>query len=222
MRMNVNNRKKMRLAILGAALCIWGPQAYAVAIVTDTSTTVSIPGLTTFSTSGDQMTGMTVQAVFSGGLTETRPWAATGAGSGGVTGTGWSMSQSGTTFNVNSWGFSNTTGQTLLDLVFEGAPGLTVFDIDSGTAGGSTPGSAEGRDFDTNLADDSFVTATYSLAVGIGATAAVGDIFHRLSVNFEVDAGDGVAGNFNFTQDTDNDSRLSQVPEPALPSHSWV
>jgi hypothetical protein len=201
-------KKKMGIALF-SMLAIWGWQAHAVVIVTDMSIVDTIPGLAGSTTFGDDMDDMTVQANFADGTNEILSWADTGPGSGGVTGTNWSLTQSGNTFTSLSWTFTNSTGSAVLDLELNGAPGFTIFDTFFGGIG--TPGSGGGKDFDTNLLDDSFVTATYSRAVAIGAAPAVGDIFHLLSVDF---GSTGVSdSSFNITQDTD--TGLVPIP-PAL------
>ncbi|MEW5942488.1 MAG: PEP-CTERM sorting domain-containing protein [Pseudomonadota bacterium] len=188
---------------LSAPVC-----ANATTISTDASITDSIPGLTGFATFGDQMAGMTVQAIFANQLNETRSWGATGAGAGGAFGTGWSLTESGDTFS-NSWVFTNNTGAALLGLVLDARPGLTVFDRTFGGAFG-TPGSARGLDFAETPTTAG--TAIYSLQVAIGADPAVGDLWHMLSVSFD----QGLRGDWTFVQDTDSDLRSTHpAPEPA-------
>lgn len=188
----------------------------AVTVVLDTSNVVDIPALTGFQTTGADMDNMTVTAVFRNGTSQTLSWADTGVASGGVTGANWSLTQTGDTFTGLSWSMTNTTGAGLLSLAFDGAPGLTVFDTTFNNLVG-TAGSALGKDFATNLAGDSAITATYSNAVAINGASAVGDIFHNIFVDFSQYG--GAFGNFMITQDTDNDSRLNEVPVPAA---AWL
>lgn len=205
----------MLLAGLTAAILSIGQVQAAVIHQNDTTNTDVIPGLTGFGTTGAMMNGMTVTAVFSGGA-EVAYWGATGASSGGVTGTGWSISQSDSTYG-NPWSFSFTVGAAplqLMKLIFNGSTGLTVFDrtptdvSDSSTWG--TPGSAQGWDLEFT---DSSISAlvTYSDQIAIGADPAIGDLWHTLTVDF---GANGIRQNFAFIQDTDNDSRFG-VPEPA-------
>ncbi|MHB1359358.1 MAG: PEP-CTERM sorting domain-containing protein [Rhodocyclaceae bacterium] len=201
----------MALAGLATGLLAVGQAQAAVTYVTDTSNTVSIPGLTGFSTDGSQMSGMLVTAVF-GNTSQALSWATTGATSGGVTGAGWSLTQLGNTYG-SDWNFSFTSTthiQTLTQLILNGSFGLTVFDRtppDSGDWG--TPGSAQG--WDLEFADSTIVaTATYSDQVAIGAAAPLGDLWHTLTIDF---GQNGISQNFAFVQDTDNDSRYG-VPEP--------
>jgi hypothetical protein len=207
---------KGRIGIAAAAL-VWGlfsfQSANAAVIVTDLSTVNMVPGISQFTTDGADMVGMSVTVNFLGGGSETAIWGATGAQSGAAVGTGWSISETGDTFNTNAWSadFGNLQ---VTSFVLDATTGLTLFDKDFDPLPG-TPGSADGRDFATTLVQDALVQATYSNVVGIGATPPVGDIFHMLTVSFaEVENGT-VSGLFDFTQDTDNDIRI-QIPEPAM------
>lgn len=187
--------------------------AHAAAIVKDTSVVSNIPGIASFQTFGDEMTNMSVQAIFSGGLNQTLSWAATGAGAGGVTGAGWSLSVSGDTFAA-LWNFTinqNANLGQLTTLVLSGNPGLVTFDTADPNPG--TPNSAQGADF--GITDDvlnAAATATYSDVVAVIPNAFVGDEFHVLTVSFA--AGQGPRADFLFRQDTDNDIRRFQAPEP--------
>jgi hypothetical protein len=211
----LNKFKKTGSALaVGLALALAGNAANAaVAYVEDTTTTSNIPGLTGFTTNGSQMSGMSVTAIFSGGLNQTLSWATTGATSGGVTGSGWGLSLGSDSFG-GSWNFSFTAVTaglgTLTQLILNGDTGLTVFDRSFGGAG--TPGSASGWDFGFISGFDGDATATYSDIVAIIPSAPVGDLFHKLTIDF---GQGGPSSDFSFVQDTDNDSRLNQVPEPA-------
>jgi hypothetical protein len=202
--------RKMKIitkaALAGAAL-LMASQASAVIISTDNTITDTIPGLTGFSTTGSMMDGMSVTAIFTSGLNQTLSWADTGANSGGVTGTGWSLSVTGDTFNDNAWTM-DTGNLTLTDLILDGTTGLTVFDRTFDNLVG-TAGSALGKDIDTG------VTAQYSRQVAIAPDAPVGDLWHVVSVDFTDVGSGGVSGTFTFSQDTDNDSRFADVPAPA-------
>lgn len=184
---------------------VMAPQASAVTIVKDNTITDSIPGLTGFATNGAMMDGMSVTATFDNGISQTLIWADTGLTSGGVSGTGWSLSVTGDTFSDNAWTM-NTGSLTLTNLKLDGTTGLTVFDTTFRNLVG-TDGSALGKDIDTGT------TATYSRNVAINPNAPVGDIYHVVDVSF---LPDGVQGAFTFSQDTDNDSRFSTVPEPTI------
>src|SRR5574343_962079 len=145
--MNMTQRKylPMLLAGLTAATLTIGQAQAAVSYANDATNTVSIPGLTGFGTTGAMMSGMTVTATFAGG-TEVAYWGTTGAISGGVSGSGWSISQSDTTYD-SPWNFAFAAGTALqlTKLVFNGATGLTVFDRTFGDDWGPD-GSAPGFD----------------------------------------------------------------------------
>jgi hypothetical protein len=207
-------RRLQPLVFLVAFLAAAAPRAQAATIGFDNSNVVSIPGLTGFQTLGSMMDGMTVTATFSNGLVESRSWADTGASSGGVSGTGWSLGLNGDSFST-PWNYvdSDTSGRTLVSLELDGSTGLTVFDTTFGGQVG-TIGSSLGATFFTNLASDASVVATYSRPIAIGAAAPVLDVYQVVSVNFSGLAGGGANQSFNFIQDTDNDSRFA-VPEPS-------
>ena len=101
---------------------------------------------------GADMTGIEVTASFTGGVTETFTWAALTADSGGVTGTGWSLSQVGETFGefdtvnnvlVGAWTLTNNSAT--LDSLFINLLSGFVFDTEFGDA--SANGSGSGREF---------------------------------------------------------------------------
>jgi hypothetical protein len=191
---------------LGAASTVEGA-----VILVDNTNPQSIPGLTGFSTTGAMMSGMSVTAVFDT-FTETRAWGTTGPTAGGVSGSGWALTEVGDTFG-GTWSFVNSGAGLLTRLILDGISGLTVFDKTNPSFG--TDGSAQGLDFVTNLAGDATIVATYRNPVAIGAAGAVGDIFHVVDVSFVGLSAGGVRTNFQFNQDTDNDSRFT-VPEPGL------
>jgi hypothetical protein len=155
-------------------------------------------------------------ATFSGGLSQTLAWATTGANSGGVSGTRWSLSLDGDSFS-NRWNFifldQGSLGQ-LTKLVLDGSTGLTIFDRTTVGDIVGTPGSAQGLDFSFNSGCGScMANATYSGLTSIGGAAAVGDLWQTLTVDFT--GGTGPRTNFAFLQDTDNDSRfVPGIPEP--------
>lgn len=185
-----------------------------VAVSKDLTTTVSIPGLTGFSSTGADMDGLSVTASFSGGFSQTLAWADTGGTSGGVSGAGWGLSVTGDTFTA-SWLFTNSGLGELTSLILDasGPRQITVFDATLPPPG--TPGSASGRDFEVVAACAGCTgTAVYSNAVGITPELPVGDLFHTLTVSFELGTGPG--GDWSFGQDTDNDirARIGFVPEP--------
>ena len=78
---------KRLLAAIAVAATLSAPASGATITYFTTGSQDNIPGLTGFTTFGDQMDGMRVTACFSAaGCQSTLVWADTGAGSGGVTG----------------------------------------------------------------------------------------------------------------------------------------
>jgi hypothetical protein len=171
-----------------------------------------IPGLTGFQTTGAMMNGMNVTACFSGIGCETRAWAAGGgADSGGVSGTDWTLRLTGDSF-FQSWQFDFTDdpGQ-LQTLLLDGRGALTIFDRTLGGAVG-TPGSALGRDWTSALGDNTTINVTFLDPTTINGAPPVNDIFQQVFVDF---GATGPRIDFTFRQDTDNDSRFNDVPEPS-------
>jgi hypothetical protein len=217
-------KTKLISILSGAALLALGSGGAKSAVIIFDGGLDSITGVANFVTLGDAMAGMTVRATFADGFTETLVWAATGPGAGGVTGDGWSVNQSGDTFNDLSWAVDVTRldGQglpiELSELHLEGAPGLTLFDVEppngSFTTEPGTENSASGKRFVSDLADDDDIVATYSNQIQINADPPVGDLWHTLTIDFSGRDDGGVFGSFAFSQDADSDERLIQVPEP--------
>ncbi len=203
------------IAATAACLAVTTATASSVNYGTVNAPTADLPGLTGFQTTGADMTGLSVTATFTGGVTQTMAWSTTGAGSGGVSGTGWGLSLDGDSFG-GLWNFTfdpqYTLGQ-LTRLVLDGSTGLTVLDRTLPNDG--TPGSAQGLDFSfaSDTCDSCAVDATYSGLTSIGGAAALGDLWQTLTVDF-LDT-TGPRTDWSFVQDTDNDSRfIPGVPEP--------
>jgi hypothetical protein len=210
--MKLSSRAFLLSAVVGAALVATGAQAATV--VKNAGTPSAIPGLTGFATTGAMMTGLSIQAIFSNGLNETLVWGTTGAASGGVFGAGWSLSMDGDSFTDNIWNFQinqNSNLGQLTTLVIDGSNALTVLDTSNPSPG--TGGSASGKNFAMQLAAfDAIATATYDNEVSIIPDPAVTDLYQRVTVTFA--QGGGPRESFLFSQDTDNDSRFNDVPEP--------
>lgn len=188
-----------------------------VVVSKDLTTSVLIPGLTGFSSSGADMDGLSVTASFANGFTQALAWADTGLTSGGVSGTGWGLSVDGDTFGA-PWLFTFAPGGSLgllTSLILDASGPLQITIFDSSAPQPGTPGSASGGDFTTfSGCDNCNGTAVYSNAVGIDPLAPLGDLFHTLTVRFDARTGPG--GDWSFGQDTDNDirARTGFVPEP--------
>jgi hypothetical protein len=214
---------------LGAAALIAGAPLYASTVNISTGgSPANVPALTGFATDGNEMVGMSVTAAFTT-FTETLAWAATGGDSGGVSGTGWSISVVGDTFTDNAWNVSFAGSLVLQSLAFDGPSGLTVFDRTDPNEG--TPGSARGKDYSDNLPASIIANVTYSNAVGVGGNQPVGDLWNNLVIDYSTAAGGPGIGNlasakcsncgppefeFKFSQDTDT---VSVVPIPAA---AWL
>ncbi|MBC7940522.1 MAG: PEP-CTERM sorting domain-containing protein [Chitinophagaceae bacterium] len=205
----MTHRFKSTLTAVALA-CSMAGAAQAAAIIKNNAVVSDIPGLTGFATNGAMMTGLSVTATFTSGFSQTLLWAPTGLTSGGVTGAGWGLSLGGDSFTT-PWAFSIIPGNLqLATLVLDGTNALTVLDTTDPSFG--TPDSAQGRDFELLDATlNAAATATYSNVVSVGGNPFVGDLYQIVTVTF------GTAGprtNFQFRQDTDNDSRFGVVPEP--------
>lgn len=208
--MKLSSKTFLASAVCAASILATGAQASSVVINKDLTNPDVIPGLTGFSTLGSMMSGMSVTATFASGA-QTLSWQTTGATSGGVFGTGWSLTLDGDTFGA-AWTMSITNDSLkLLSLVLDGAPGLTVFDTSNPAPG--TPDSANGADFSfLGGCDSCDAMVDYTNVVAVSPNAAVGDLFHKVSINFGQTGPN--FGTFTFRQDTDNDSRFKTVPEP--------
>ena len=162
--------------------------------------------LTGFSTYGDMMGGMRVTANFLNGSSESLIWSATGNDTGGVFGTGWSLTQSGNSYD-SLWTF-NSSSQVITSLVIAAIPGNTVFDIYPYLYGPlQTNGSAEGWEFQAT-AGQGPNSYNYSDPIDISA----GDIFGTLSLYWN----GGFTGTLQFRADTDSGSPNDPV-QPRQP-----
>lgn len=209
-------------AAMGATLAAADANSASINVVTDDTNVLTTSGLTGFQTDGDDMAGMVVTANFSNTASETLVWSVTGADSGGVNGSLFSLDLSGDSFSAG-WNLLNKNpGVLLTDLTIDAGPGDTVFDIEpSGAAGTSTVGSAQGAPFSEQSAPLSGdITATYSNPVQLTGETPVGDIYAMLMADF-VDLTDGgllFDELFTFRADTDNlmiSGDLRAVPIPA-------
>jgi hypothetical protein len=234
----------MRLRNLAVALSValagvGTAHAASVQIVTNAGTTYSTTGLTGFSTTGGDMDGMEVTAIWRVGSTtyeQTRTWDDVSGGgndNGGVffSGSNFDIYLDGDSFNER-WELDFQVSGTgyLQSLIFNGIPGNTVFDR---TCGGNTctPGSADGRDFavsgddfdDYNPSGTPDIRATYFNQVVVNNGAFLGDLYAGLRLDFLTGNGLPEGDGYKFYLDTDNAStRLvpsdpgnTPVPEPA-------
>ncbi|HAA30369.1 MAG TPA: hypothetical protein DCE56_25125 [Cyanobacteria bacterium UBA8553] len=157
--------------------------------------------LTGFSTYGNMMSGMRVTANFLNGSSESVLWNSTGNGAGGVFGTGWSLTQSGNSYD-SPWTF-NSSSQVITSLVIAAIPGNTVFDTYPYLFGPiQTNGSAEGLEFQSLVGQGPNIY-NYSDPIDISA----GDLFGTLSLYWNA----GFTGTLQFLADTDSGSRNDPV-----------
>ncbi|MBM3252341.1 MAG: PEP-CTERM sorting domain-containing protein [Candidatus Omnitrophica bacterium] len=176
-------------------------------------TTYQTTALTGYSTYGDMMDGMAVTAYFAAGGSQTVLWADTGSEAGGVSGTNWSLSQSGDTWN-SPWTLVSDVAIT--QLILDSGTDLTVFDRDWAPYPG-TPGSADGWAFQRLSGPTGLnVQAIYSDLIALSGYAPVGDLYRYLSLSFEIPDASGFTGIMTFRADTDNiTAYLTPVPEPS-------
>jgi hypothetical protein len=188
----------------------------------DNGQTQLTSGISNAQTDGDEMVGMKVVATFSDNTTETLFWAATVADTGGVTGNGWSLIQSGDTFNDISPWILTSTSKIIKSFFIDAGLGDTVFDTDGVAV--LSPNSALGKQFKFDpfaptAHTDWDVTATYSDIVQVGGTI-YGDLYRNLNISFDNSffAPTTAPAVLSFIADTDNleiSGDINSVPEPA-------
>ncbi|HEY9613311.1 hypothetical protein [Allocoleopsis sp.] len=188
--MNNSCLKKQSTRLVGAMFILLG-----VAAPSEATT------LSGFSTYGDMMNGMRITASFLDGTSQSLIWGATGSGSGGVLGSGWSLTESGNTYpqvndpNGSFWTLSNFA-QGMTSLVIDAVPGNTLFDNYPLLEGPlNTPGSAEGWNFQPTSGQ-----APTSYAYSDPINISYGDLFGRLSLYWP----SGFTGVMQFLADTDS------------------
>ena len=199
--------------LLLAALPTPAASAASVSYSTPASAGVTVNDLTGFMTTGADMAGMRVTATFAGGATQSLAWTASDASSGGVVGAGWSVSESGDTYDAPAgsgvWTLVAGANSPISSLLFEGAPTNptggptatgTVFDRllpDFGT-GGSFRGSDLTSDAPALALRVSYLNPVDNLADGPGALE---DLYATMRVDFADPS--SFTGTFVFRQDTD-------------------
>lgn len=213
------------LAIGLVSLCMTSSSvAGSLTVTSNNGTTNVTTALTGFQTYGDMMDGMSVTAYFAGGGSETRSWTDTGSGAGGVTGTGWTLAESGDTYG----GYWTLTATSAIASIFiDAGTGDTVFDRTFSPYPG-TSGSANGWDFSIVGVNNWDITATYRDVVALQGSDPVGDLFRTLTISFgsgsfgpgaDTLAVGAASAMLTFVADTDNlsisgDIRPEPVPEP--------
>jgi len=212
----------MKTAMIGlAAIAALGiaTTSHAVYMVTlDAGTENQTEALTGFGTTGSDMDGMGVTAFFADFTSETVFWADTAPGAGAAFGTGWKITEAGSTF-TGAWTLTNTTGKTLASIEIDAGLGDTVYDTDFGGAVG-TAGSALGKSFITSDDAGLDIIATYIDEVSLTGDAVVGDLFRSLRIDFQGHGHAGLASGhspFRYVTDTDNIETagdIDVIPEP--------
>lgn len=185
------------------AILLFAAPAFATTMF-QPGTTYQTTALTGFTTSGDQMAGMTVTVTDSAGDTFSALWEITGAGAGAATGTGWSLVESGDTWN-STWYFNSNFNIT--KLFIDAGTGNTVFDVEHDPYPG-TEGSANGK----SISDNNNVI--YRDYVALTGFLPEGDLFRTLEINFV-----NQTNTYSFITDTDNlqfpGDIKPVVPEPS-------
>ncbi len=156
------------------------------------------------STRGVDLEGAIVTATYADGTTETLTWEAYDPyTNGGATGVNVDMS-----FGYD-WHNLSTT-KLLTSLKFDLQPANTVFDttldMDDFPVGNSTPSSLNGFPF--KLAPEyedipGKITATYSGIVNLTGSAAVGDLYTTMVIDFSGLEGGGLLGDLRWNSDMD-------------------
>lgn len=211
----------MRTTLMAAALFLTATAAQAAPLTNTVTrapgTSFDTNGITEFTTTGAQMAGMRVTALFAGGGSDTLVWAATGADSGSAGNSQWSLSQSGNTIN-SAWTLTNSGAADIIGFIVDGRLGSTTFDtLNDGDspANEHSPSSSDGLPFSSaNGPSGLTIDVTYTDQLSVGGTF-YGDEYLRMIVSF----GSSVLGagqSLSFLADTDNATTLPRnVPEPA-------
>jgi hypothetical protein len=211
----------------GLGLLVWltllslGTSSYA------TSFTVALdPGTTQITTAlaaadvatGQDMTGMSVTAFFTGGSLQTATWNPTGGPqAGGAFGTNWQLIQSGNTQSpLGPWTLQNSTTLSIERLLIDAGSGNAVFDTSfSGLDGTNLSGA--GFSFLPLVNPGLDILATYRDTVALANNAPVGDTFRFLDVAFTNPGRFATGNTLVFIADTDllaTPGDIAPVPEP--------
>ena len=186
-----------------------------VTIAYDSGTLHTTDALSGYSPTFYDMAGMSV-TVYRGASTENVSWVAGTSPAGIASGTGWSLSGSGDTWD-NLWTLTNTSQTTAIDrIVIYGPPGDSIFDID--WSGEGTPGSSSGNTFDLVSGPGGLdITATYRHQVAITGYSPVGDLWAELNLDFTSSGAFAADSTMTFFADTDSaatGSDITPIPAP--------
>lgn len=180
----------------------------------DPGTTHHATALTGFATTGSGMGGMKVTAFFTDGSQSTQTWGDLGGGMWGVQNAAYAVLLGAAADSYTEpWRLLDNSGLGISRVVFNGAPGGTVFDVIPDPW--LTDGSAQGRAVSVVPTDFPVTAAWYRNLVGIGAAAPLLDLYETLDMSFKYPVGpNGV----QFIADTDNigiRGTITSAPEPA-------
>jgi hypothetical protein len=212
-------------SVLPLALLLAAARVEAQNVVTEVGTPhVSSQPTASFATTGALMNGMIVTATI-GDVVSSGVWGLLGGVLSGVQTSQFVVFHDSfvATGSDMTWSLSNLSfDRPLTRLRFEGAPGLTVFDLDIGPGGGAigTPGSSTGVHLTLPFPLAANATVTYRNQVAVLGSPPVGDLYEEV----ELVLGTGLAPRTRifFAMDTDNlpaNATIvpggSVVPEPA-------
>jgi hypothetical protein len=220
------------------------PLALAQTVSFERGTEYLTQGVADFATLGNQMNGMQVTATLSDGTIYTSSWEDLGVEDGydrsGVASAWGSVSgysDYATDVNYIRIQVNALGGSTLRSLVFNGAPGGTMFDChfngsecqQFGLNKEGTPGSRGAPSFQINYANrsaannfsSSAVFAQYTNMIGLNGVDPVGDLFEQFSLFFDTAADTGLSSAFSdlyYLVDTDSiPVRATLVPSNSVP-----
>jgi hypothetical protein len=207
------------VVVMVLTLLLAGPAlATTVSVNFDAGTTNYITAVVFYPTLGNMMDGMTVQAYFTSGGSETAIWATTGVGAGGAIGNGWSLTESGDTF-LNYWTVTNTSASPISEILIDTFPGYTVFDTTFPDQNNNPQYGTTNSEYGWTFAADSSypsnfdISATYLDLVALEGTAPVGDLYRYLDIVFNNGIYLGEDNYLHFGADTDNVS-FGDIPVP--------
>ena len=220
-------KKLITICAVAALMLAFSSTANAgVTIAYDTGTLHTTDALSSATTMGSDMAGMTV-TVYWHSASQTVSWVAntfttTIPDDGHAIGTNWSLSQSGDTYS-NTWKLNNTGGISIERVVIYGPPGDTIFDLTTTSPDIGTDGSEYGKTFSVvNVSTPLFtgdlnILATYRHKVALTGDSPVGDLWAELDLQFTNDGGFvGTGSILEFYADTDMAAAGADiVPIPA-------
>lgn len=218
--------------LLSLALSSFALPSQGASVVYSPGTTITVPSISIFDTTGNNMGGMAVTATFSDASSETRFWNDSGSSTGAI-GTDWSLTLDDFNKSTFYWDdpanssydilgalwtldVTETSSRGLVSLKIDALQGNTVFDVKATPK--LTPNSSWGGpmvwDFGQGGISNSNFTATYSnlLAINNGL-GPYGDLYTTLTITFS-------EGNYFYKQDflkfyADTDNTVGNpVPEP--------